>query len=52
MLIEVVPYLESSPRNVYYSIFFCRDGEQKVLTDIMGMEDFLGDMDFKFSATR
>ena len=24
----------------------------RVLTDIMGMEDFLGDMDFKFAATR
>ena len=29
-----------------------RGGEQRVLTDIMGMEDFLGDMDFKFAATR
>jgi len=29
-----------------------RDGQHKVLTDIMGMEDFLGDMDFKFSSTR
>jgi len=28
------------------------NGEHKVLTDIMGMEDFLGDMDFKFSSTR
>merc|ERR1719309_342061 len=28
------------------------DGQYRVLTDIMGMEDFLGDMDFKFSSTR
>ncbi|XP_023328029.1 polyribonucleotide nucleotidyltransferase 2, mitochondrial [Eurytemora carolleeae] len=29
-----------------------REGEEKVLTDIMGMEDYLGDMDFKLAATR
>ena len=26
--------------------------QQRVLTDIMGMEDFLGDMDFKLAASR
>ena len=29
-----------------------RDSEARVLTDIMGMEDYMGDMDFKFAATR
>ena len=29
-----------------------RGEDQKVLTDIMGMEDYLGDMDFKFASTR
>ena len=29
-----------------------RGQETKVLTDIMGMEDYLGDMDFKIAATR
>ena len=29
-----------------------RGQETRVLTDIMGMEDFLGDMDFKLAATR
>ena len=29
-----------------------RGQEARVLTDIMGMEDFLGDMDFKLAATR
>ena len=34
------------------NLFFSRGEEQRVLTDIMGMEDFLGDMDFKLAATR
>ena len=29
-----------------------RGQETRVLTDIMGMDDFLGDMDFKLAATR
>ena len=29
-----------------------RDSETRVLTDIMGMEDYMGDMDFKFAGTR
>ena len=29
-----------------------RGNQVKVLTDIMGMEDFMGDMDFKMAATR
>ena len=33
-------------------MFFSRGEEQRLLTDIMGMEDFLGDMDFKLAATR
>ncbi len=31
---------------------FGRGDQHKVLTDIMGMEDYLGDMDFKLAATR
>jgi polyribonucleotide nucleotidyltransferase len=31
---------------------FDRGDQHKVLTDIMGMEDYLGDMDFKLAATR
>jgi polyribonucleotide nucleotidyltransferase len=31
---------------------FGRGDQYKVLTDIMGMEDYLGDMDFKLAATR
>ena len=29
-----------------------RDQQHSVLTDIMGMEDYMGDMDFKFAATK
>ena len=29
-----------------------RNTEAQVLTDIIGMEDFMGDMDFKFAGTR
>ena len=29
-----------------------RAGQHRVLTDILGLEDFMGDMDFKFAGTR
>ena len=29
-----------------------RGDQARVLTDIMGMEDYMGDMDFKMAATR
>ena len=51
--------LVSRPTNTNHSTAFQKDGntatedrEYKVLTDILGMEDFLGDMDFKVAGTR